>query len=270
MTRWAAMLPHRPRHHPHARAGSPAWTDFVRKRAMRPLRTSRRRPAPSSGGARVALARRALPRVPARCPGHAALPWRLPGSAAGVTPARRRPRTSRRRPAPTSRTRPAFSSRSVCPSTSDSVRYACVTAMLPQSAWAISYALRGRSAISPWIFSARRSCSLKRSSISVAVVGDRVAVAREHEVEVHRARLAQRLEVHHERLRPLRRVALVAGPARDQRVRRDVLDQVVGGDQLLALGVVEDGVRRAVARGGSAPRACGRASRSRRPRAARA
>ena len=45
MTRWAAMLPHRPRHHPHARAGSPAWTDFVRKRAMRPLRTSRRRPA---------------------------------------------------------------------------------------------------------------------------------------------------------------------------------------------------------------------------------
>src|SRR5207248_5793346 len=48
----------------------------------------------------------------------------------------------------TSRTLPSFSSRSVWPSTSDSVRYACVTAMFPQSACASSYAVRGRSAIS--------------------------------------------------------------------------------------------------------------------------
>src|SRR6185436_5539786 len=70
-------------------------------------------------------------------------------------------------PTSVSRISPRSTSRSTCPSTSDSVRYACVTATLPHSDCAISYALIGLSAISPPIFAARRSCSAKRSSISL-------------------------------------------------------------------------------------------------------
>ncbi len=46
-----------------------------------------------------------------------------------------------------SSTRPSASKRSMCPSTSDSVRNACVTATLPHSSWAISWAVRGSEAI---------------------------------------------------------------------------------------------------------------------------
>ena len=54
------------------------------------------------------------------------------------------------------------------PSTSLSVRNACVTATLPHSDCAISCAVSGCSASSPWILRARRSCIAKRSSISAA------------------------------------------------------------------------------------------------------
>ena len=54
------------------------------------------------------------------------------------------------------------------PSTSLSVRKACVTATLPQIACASACAERGCSAISPAILRARRSCIAKRSSISAA------------------------------------------------------------------------------------------------------
>jgi hypothetical protein len=50
-----------------------------------------------------------------------------------------------------------------------------------------------------------------------AVVGDRVAVAREQELHVHLARGLKRAQVGHERLRPLARPV---GRPRDQRVRR--------------------------------------------------
>ena len=61
----------------------------------------------------------------------------------------------------------------MCPRTSDSVRNAWVTATLPQSSCAISYAVRGRSEISPWIFSERFRWRAKRSSISArwSVIG---------------------------------------------------------------------------------------------------
>ena len=69
-------------------------------------------------------------------------------------------------PSSSSSARPSSSRMSVWPSTSDRVRYACVTAMLPHSACAMSCAERGRSAISAWILSARRACRVSRRSIS--------------------------------------------------------------------------------------------------------
>ena len=69
------------------------------------------------------------------------------------------------------------------PSTSLSVRYACVTATLPHSDCAISCAVSGRSASSPRILRARRSCIAKRSSISSAWSPNGVAVAGEHALD---------------------------------------------------------------------------------------
>ena len=57
------------------------------------------------------------------------------------------PGSGRRRRCSSSTTRPSRSSRSTCPSTSESVRNACVTATLPHSSWAISWAVRGCAAI---------------------------------------------------------------------------------------------------------------------------
>jgi hypothetical protein len=77
------------------------------------------------------------------------------------------------------------------------------------------------------------------------VVGDRVAVAGQQQLDVQLTREGERLEVVHERLRPLGRP--VARP-RDQRVGGDVGDQMVTGDQHLPLAIVEDRVRGRVAR----------------------
>jgi hypothetical protein len=77
----------------------------------------------------------------------------------------------------------------------------------------------------------------------LSVGGHRFAVAGQHEVEVHRLRRAERLDVGDERLRAL---CLPVARARDERVRGDVLEQVVGRQQHPPLGVVEDGVADAV------------------------
>ncbi len=116
--------------------------------------------------------------------------------------------------------------------------------MLPHSACASSWALRGRSAISRWSLSARRRCMRKRSSIRPrwSVTGSPWP-GRTRSTSIARV-LRQRVEVAHERLRPVARAVERAG---DQRVRRDVPEQVVGGDQRPPLGVLEDGVGRRVA-----------------------
>ncbi len=116
--------------------------------------------------------------------------------------------------------------------------------MSPQIDCAIACAVRGSSTSSRWIFSARRRCRPRRLSISAAVVGHRVAVPGQHQLHVELARRRQRVEVVHQRLRALAGAVERAG---DQRVRRDVAEQVVARDQHAPLAVVEDGVGGGVA-----------------------
>jgi hypothetical protein len=94
--------------------------------------------------------------------------------------------------------------------TSDSVRNAWVTAMSPHQ---------------------------------LAVLGDRVAVSWQHQVQVHRARLRERLQVGDQRLRALAAVQR----AREEGVGRDVRQQVVGRHEHAPLAVVEHSVGGAVA-----------------------
>ena len=67
-----------------------------------------------------------------------------------------------------------------------------MTATLPHSDWAISYAVSGRSAISPRDL--RGAPLVQREALvdQLRVVGDRLAVAGEHDLDRHLARLAQR------------------------------------------------------------------------------
>ena len=108
-----------------------------------------------------------------------------------------------------------------------------MTATFPHSACAISYAVSGRSAISPPIFARAPLVQGEALVDQLGVLGDRLAVAGEHDLDRHLARLAQRPQVHHQRARAA--VARLAGaPAerpREQRVGRDVADQVVAADQ---------------------------------------
>ncbi len=113
-----------------------------------------------------------------------------------------------------------------------------MTATLPHSSWAISWALRGSVSISRRIRSARRLCMRKRSSISADVVGDRPAVAAERELELQLARLLERVHVGDERLR--------ARPV------------VVGAER--PAGAPAAGWRRCARSGGPPPAACRRRS----------
>ena len=105
--------------------------------------------------------------------------------------------------------------------------------------------VRGRSAIRRWIFSARRAVQREALVDQRAVVGDRVAVAGQHQVHVHLARRGAASPGTCTSACGRSRRA-VARPG-DQRVRGDVAEQVVGGDQDAPLAVVEDRVGGAVA-----------------------
>ena len=112
-----------------------------------------------------------------------------------------------------------------------------MTATLPQIACAMSCAERGCSAISSSIFAARRSCISKRSSISAAWSSNSSPWPGSTVSTGSRRVCAQRLQVHDQRARAAA-AGLAGAPAerlRDQRVRGDVLDQVVAGEQHPAL-----------------------------------
>ena len=125
--------------------------------------------------------------------------------------------------------------------------------------------MRGRSAIRRWILSARRRCSrsARRSGARWSVIGSPWPGST-RSTSISRV-TAQRLEVVHERLRALARA--VARP-RDQRVRGDVAEQVVGRDQDAPLGGRGRRCRWGSGPGGGARAACGRAARAPRRRAA--
>ena len=131
--------------------------------------------------------------------------------------------------------------------TSDSVRYAWVTATSPQISPAISCAVRGCSRMRPRILRLAAVVAPEALVDERDGVGDRIAVAGEHEGHVlHRLRALHRREVDLQRMRALRVRPLSERP-RDERVGGDVADEVVGGDQDPARAVVQDDVGRRVA-----------------------
>ena len=84
------------------------------------------------------------------------------------------------------------------------------------------------------------------------MVGDRLAVARQHELDLHVAGGAQGLQIALERVRPrcagrVGRGVAVIQRTRDERIRGDVLDQVVPSQEDRPLRIEEQGVRGAMA-----------------------